>query len=286
MSTELYKPPGCVSLDTLKERPQIRLGIQGYGGTGKTWSALTFPNPIVLNLDRGLGAHQGRSDVIEIPFYKKEFAGNGNELKDKLLVWLEKEGMKITSSQTLVFDGCTSLQNAYHRWFADNQFSFLTKSGKVDDFAEYQVKKKYFAEIFELFKKLHCDVIFIAHEAAQRDKSTTPGQPGEYTGKIRPLLSGQFNDEILNHMTDWFRQHASDKPDLTQEIKPTTLAAFGMSSKEFIEMCNSFPRNTTYYWQTDSDSNFDGKCSSLVSFPKFLKADYSSFLKYSRKQTT
>lgn len=284
MSTEIYKPAGAVSLDMLKDKPQIRLGIQGYGGTGKTWAALTFPNPIVLNLDRGLGAHQGRGDVIEIPFYKKEFAGVGNELKDKLLIWLEKEGKKLTQAQTLVFDGCTSLQNAYHRWFADNQMSFLTKSGKVDDFAEYQVKKKYFAEIFELFKVLHCNVIFIAHEAAQRDKSTTPGQPGEYTGKIRPLLSGQFNDELLNHMTDWFRQHAGDKPDLTQEIKPATLQAFGMTSSEFKEMCNSFPRNTIYYWQTDSDSTFDGKCSSLVNFPKYLKADYSSFIKHTRKQ--
>ena len=282
--SELYKPPGSVTLDQLKDKPQIRLGIQGYGGTGKTWSALTFPNPIVLNLDRGLGAHIGRSDVIEIPFYKKEFSGVGNELKDRLMTWLDKEARKLNPEQTLVFDGCTSLQNAYHRWFEDNKMSFLTKGGKVDDFAEYMVKKKYFAEIFELFKVLQCNVIFISHEAAQRDKSTTPGQPGEYTGKIRPLLTGQFNDELLSHMTDWFRQHANDKPDLTIDIKPATLQAFGMTQKEFIEMCNSFPRNTLYYWQSDCDSTFDGKCSSLVNFPRYLKADYSSFLKYTRKQ--
>ena len=281
--SEIYVPNGCYSMDKVIEQPQIRLGLQGYGGTGKTWAALTFPNPIVLNLDRGLGAHVGRSDIIEIPFYKPEFCGTLNQLKDKLMVWLNKEARKLQPNQTLVFDGCTSLQNCYHLWFADNQSSFLTKSNKVDDFAEYQVKKKYFAEIFELFKVLRCHVVFIAHEAAQRDKSTTPGQPGEYTGKIRPLLSGQFNDELLSHMTDWFRQHATDKPDLTQEIKQTTLNAFGMTSNEFKEFCNSLPRTTLYYWELDSNNIFDGKCSSLVNFPKYMPANYSSFMKYARK---
>lgn len=278
MSSDLYKPPGSVTLDQLKDKPQKRVGIQGYGGTGKTWSALTFPNPIVLNLDRGLGAHIGRADVMEIPFYLPAFCGGPNQLKDKLLLWLEKEAVKLKPNQTLVFDGCTSLQNAYHKWFADNQMSFLTRGGKVDDFAEWAVKRKYYAEIMELFKTLQCDVVFIAHEADKKDKD------GSYTGKIRPLLSGSFGDELLNHFTDWFRQITFDKPDLTQEIKPATLAAFGMNSKECIEMCNSFPRNTLYVWQTDSDSIFDGKCSSLVNFPRYLKADYSSFLKYTRKQ--
>jgi len=273
--SELYKPPGSMSLDQLKDKPQIRLGIQGYGGSGKTWAALTFPNPIVLNLDRGLGAHVGRSDVIEIPFYKPEFCGTANQLKDKLLLWLEKEARKLQPNQTLVFDGCTSLQNAYHKWFADNQMSFLTKGGKVDDFAEWAVKRKYYAEIMELFKTFQCNVIFIAHEADKKDKD------GSYTGKIRPLLSGSFGDELLNHFTDWYRQLVADKP--TGEPKPETLAAFGMTSKEFTEMCSSFPRNSIYYWQLEGDSIFDAKCSSLVNFPRFIKADYQSFLKHQRK---
>lgn len=281
--TELYKPPGCISLDTLKDKPQIRLGIQGYGGVGKTWAALTFPNPVVLNLDRGLGAHIGRSDVIEVPFYRSEFCGTANQLKDKLLLWLEKEANKLTPEQTLVFDGCTSLQNAFHRWFSDNQMSFLTKAGKVDDFAEWAVKKKYFAEIMELFKTLKCNVVFISHEAERADKATSPGAAPTYSGKIRPLLSGSFGDELVNHFTDWLRQLAADKPDVNN-TKPETLQAFGLTQKEFKEMCDSFPRNTIYYWQTEGDSVFDAKCSSLVNFPRFLKADYSSFLRWGRKQ--
>ena len=277
--TEPYIPKGAVSLNTITVKSQIRLGIQGYGKTGKTWAALTFPNPIVLNLDRGLGAHIGRSDVYEIPFYKPEFAGKfPGELKDKLMEWLKSEGTKITESQTLIFDGCTSLQNAYHKWFDVNQHMFLTKQGKVDDYAEYRVKRVYFAELFEFFKTLKCDVIFIAHESAQKDKGTQ-----EYTGKIRPLLSGQFNDELLNHCTDWFRQHTASK---VLEPKPDTLKNFGMTLKEFMDWQSTFPRDTIYYWQSDSDNIFDGGCSSLVNFPKYLPANFSTFAKYQKTNKT
>jgi hypothetical protein len=282
----IYIPPNCTTLDKSISRQQIRLGIQGYPGTGKTWAALTFPNPIVLNLDRGLGAHTGRSDVVEIPFYKQQFSGGTSvELKDKLVAWLYKEAIKLTAEQTLVFDGCTSLQNAYHLWFAANQHSFLTKGGKVDDFAEWQVKKKYFGEIMELFKGLSCNVIFIAHEAARPDKPTTMGQPGEYSGKIRPLLTGAFGDEIVGYYTDWFRQHAADKPIDFAAIKPEALAAWKMTREEFKAMCDSFPRNTIYYFQTEADNLFDGKASSLVDFPRFIPANYESFNKYQRKIT-
>ena len=282
----IYTPPNCRTLEVATKQ-QIRLGIQGFPGTGKTWAALTFPNPIVLNLDRGLGAHQGRKDVIEIPFYLPSFSGHKTELKDKLVSWMDTEGKKLTINQTLVIDGCTTIQNSYHTWFAANQHLFLTKAGKVDDFAEWQVKKKYFGELHEAFKSLACDVIFIAHESERPDKPTTVGQPGTYSGKIRPLLTGAFGDEIVSHYTDWFRQHASDKPTDYSTITPAALNSWGMRSiDEFKAMCATFPRNTIYYWQTDSDDKFDGKCSSLINFPHFIPANYGSFQKYQRKQNT
>src|ERR1017187_902817 len=101
MNNEIYTPPNCTTLEKVTKQ-QIRLGVQGYPGSGKTFAALTFPNPIVLNLDRGLGAHQGRSDVIEIPFYQKAFSGGKETCKDKLVEWLEREGPKLTDQQTLI----------------------------------------------------------------------------------------------------------------------------------------------------------------------------------------
>jgi len=280
----IYTPPNCTTLAQSKTQPQIRLGIQGFPGTGKTWSALTFPNPIVLNLDRGLGAHTDRSDVIEIPFYLTSFSGSRVDLKDRLVDWLEKEGRKLTSDQTLVFDGCSSLEISYHTWFAANQHNFLTKQGKVDDFAEYQIKKKYFGELHELFKSLSCNLVFIAHESERADKPTTVGQPGEYTGKIRPLLTGAYGDIIVRDYTDWYRQHAADKPKDYNALTPEALFNWSMSKDEFKAMCATYPRNTIYYWQLEGDNRFDGKCS-LVNFPRYIPANYDSFKKYMRQQT-
>ena len=119
----------------------MRVGIQGFGGTGKTWAALTFPNPIVLNLDRGLGAHIGRSDVLEIPFYSQTFCKSMlpkyaySDLKEIILLWLRSEGMKLSPEQTLIFDSNTSLQNAYHSWFKANELQLaLSKNGQIDSF--------------------------------------------------------------------------------------------------------------------------------------------------------
>lgn len=275
----MYKPDGCKILSEITEA-QIRLGIQGFSGVGKTWSALTFPNPIVLNLDRGLGAHVGRSDVMEIPMYDPAFCRKINpafarpsQLKDTVMLWLNKEAKKLEPDQTLVFDGGTGLQNAYNKWIEENPV--FSNQGKVDDFAPWRLKIAFFGDVCELFKTLKCHVVYICHESEKKDKS------GEYTGKIRPLLTGQFVDQLGSHFTDWVRQFAGDKvkPD---KIDDKMLVDWKMSKEEFIQMMDSYPRNTMYYWLLESDAAFDGKVSSLVNFPRYLPADYKSFCKYRR----
>src|ERR1043165_6654581 len=140
----MYKPNNSRTLAEAEE-PQKRVGIQGYSGTGKTWSALTFPNPVVINIDRGLGAHIGRTDVIELPFYSAEFCKKVNRnhkdektLQDTIIYWLLNEGKKLERDQTLIVDGGTGLQNSYHKWYSVNQV--YTKLGKVDDYAEWKLK--------------------------------------------------------------------------------------------------------------------------------------------------
>ena len=284
----MYTPPHAIPLDQVTQQ-QIRLGIQGYGKTGKTSAALTFPNPIVVNLDRGLGAHIGRKDVVELPFWSNEFCAkinskhkNNSHIRDTLIQWLKSEGQKLEADQTLVWDGGTGTQNAYHAWY-DNNRVYSVKSGKEDEFAQWKLKIEFFAELCEEFKRLRCHVVYICHEADKKDKAT-----GEYTGKIRPLLTGQFQDQLVSHFSDWVRQLTADKPADFSKIQPETLYKWGFKTQaEFKEMCDKFPRNTIYFWQLESDDVFDGGVSSLVNFPRFIPATYESFLKYSKhKQTT
>lgn len=284
----MYKPTNSHTLAEAKTEQQVRLGLQGYPGTSKTWSALTFPNPVVLNIDRGLKAHQGRNDVIEVPLWdsavcSKFLSGyNPSKLKDLLVSWLDKEGVQLEASQTLVVDGLTGLQNAYHLWFRVNQNNFLTTSGKVDAFAEWQVKKQYFGELMETFKRLRCHVVLIAHEIDLKDKNGPAGP--SYSGKIRPLLTGAFGDEIVSQFTDWFRSHSADAPKDYKSLKPEEIKQnWNMTMPEFEAWCKSFTGGTIYYWQTMSDSVFDGKTSSLVGAPRYIPATFSAFQKYVRK---
>lgn len=275
----MYIPPGSIPLDKM-ELQQIRLGIQGPSGTGKTWAGLTFPKPIVLNIDRGLGAHIGRAEVIEIPFWNDKFVdsliprkvGNPSNRRDAILKWLNSEGKKLEEDQTLVVDGSTGLQNAF-----DTQQSLepvYSSSGKLDSFAYWKFKVSFFGEICEIFKTLKCHVIYICHETLDRNKE------GELNGKVRPLLTGQFSDQLASHFTDWFRMHAFSKPVDYTKVK---LEEWGMSLEEYKSMCDSFSTKTMYIWQTQADNIANCKSSSLIGQPRYIKADYNTFISYTRK---
>lgn len=290
-TSPLYIPTLCKPMSATKRIPQIRLLEQGYPGSGKTWAALTFPNPVVVNLDRGLGAHIGREDVIEVPLYDPQFVRQWskslsyttNDLKDMIVKWLDDEAVKLTEEQTLVFDGCTGMQNAYHNWFNVNKSSFLTRNGEFDGFAEWRVKRQFFGEVMEKFKTLKCHVVFIVHETDQKDK-TSPGLPASYSGKIRPLLSGSFSDELGSHFTDVFRCQTTEVPTDFAPLKDADLMRnWGMTKQQFKAYCDSSTNGSIYYFQTVSDSVFDAKSSSVMNVPRYIPAHFDSFKKYRRQ---
>lgn len=286
-NTNLYIPPNCQPLSHDTSKQQIRLGIQGFPGTGKDWSVLGtpdktqigFPNPIVLNLDRGLGAHSGCDWIYEIPFWK---IYKRLEQKDKMIEWLDKEGTKLSENQTLIIDSLSSLEQIYHMWFKANELQLaIGSNGQYNNFIEWQMKEKWFNEIHVMLKSFRCDIVLLCHEAERADKPTAPGQPGLYTGKIRPVLSGKFGDLIIREYTDWFRQHSGAK---TKEPKDETLANFRMTKQEFFYMCDSFVGETIFWWQTKGSDLFDAKASSLINPPTFIPATYESFRKYQRNK--
>lgn len=286
--SSLYIPPNCRPLSEDTAKQQIRLGIQGFPGTGKDWAVLGtpdrkqigFPNCMVLNLDRGLGAFQGCDWIHEIPFWKISFGGKKEDQKEKVTRWLNEEGPKLTSNQTLIIDSLSTLEQIYHIWFKFNEVELaMTNSGKINEFAEWRLKEQWFNELHVIIKSFACDVILLCHESERPDKPTSVGQPGTYTGKIRPVLSGKFGDIVIREYTDWFRQHCGAK---TNDPKPETLAAWRMTKAEFMAMQASFVGDTVYFWQTKGDDKFDAKASSLVNPPTYIPATYESFLKYSK----
>lgn len=79
--TERYIPKYSVPISSISE-PRIMLAIQGPGGSGKTTSALTFPNPIIAAFEPGFEEHKHRTDITIVPFYSPEFVRDLGE-KDK-----------------------------------------------------------------------------------------------------------------------------------------------------------------------------------------------------------
>ena len=196
--SDLYIPNGAVKLDSPTYNFQRRVGIQGMLGTGKTFAAVSFPNPIVLSTDRGLVSHIGRSDVIELPFYNDAFVDSicprvspkfhdvrknvqrlrPSNKKDAIVQWLETEALRLTSEQTLIIDNSSGIQAAYHLqyWVEPD----IDKGGEIKPYAEFRQKIDYFTQLVMALKALKCSVVFIAHESEDRDAK------GNINGQYRP----------------------------------------------------------------------------------------------------
>lgn len=287
---QIYRPPGCPRLSDIPPE-QIRAGIQGPPFEGKTTASLTFPNPIILSIDRKVSAHTHRDDVILIPFHDVKFVNSvvpkdginaPVNRKEALIKWLSTEGTKLSRQQTLILDGSTGIEEEYHIWYKFHEQELaLSKTGQIDSFVEWNLKKKYFEELHLCLKSVPANVVYICHETADRDKK------GELNGKVRPLLTGQSGDKLGGNLTDLFRAMAVSKPrDKEQGDKLMKWA--GIDAGTLAEWVASTPPicQTIYLWQTQADELCDCGTSSMLNAPKYVLAHYNSFLKYGKKQTT
>lgn len=282
MSEEVYIPPNCITLDSPDYLSQLRIGIQGPGGSGKTFGAVTFPNPIVGSYDKGLISHVGRKDIIEAKFYEDAFVDKivsraqlePPNRKEALSKWLQTEGQKITKNQTFILDANNGVQAAYHLWYKFNPK--ISKSGAEDKFTEWRWKVEYYSELMLLLRSLKCSVFMLFHESPDRDSN------GNLTGQVRPLLTGQFADELVSHFTDYFRSVVVPKP--TVETMAKFKEHFSLDDKMAKEWIDSTPANvkSIYLWQLQSDNVAQCK-TSLVGAPKYIPQGYRYFEQHRNK---
>jgi len=276
-ASELYVPPYSVRLCDIP-MTQIRLGLQGYAGLGKTWSALSAPNPLIANFDNKLTAHRHKQIPV-IPFHNSVFVNEVRKtpntadfkvnpklppnIHDCFLVWLKEEGFRLTNNQTLIPDSWTSLMNSFELFYKYNP---VYQNGKENSWAPYTAKIAYAQEVMLILKSLSCHVIVTFHETDHRDKTTK-----ELTGKIRPLMSGQFADQIAGHFTDWYRMHHVPKVKANgEEVILNKGTPFEYKIQD---------PNGEYFWQTKSDDTVDC-CCSMPDVPMMVRADFSKvFLK-------
>ena len=148
--------------------------IYGYPGVGKTTLALSMPNPILIDCERGIGRVNAalRKDYVELN-YIDEF--NLAELQDYdtiifdtfgVLLDMFDEKIKKDNPKLVKSDGALSLQGFGARKILFKQFlSDLRKSGK--------------------------NVVFLAHVSEQKDGDIT---------KYRPYATGSSINDLENDL--------------------------------------------------------------------------------------
>lgn len=183
----------------------MRVGIMGFPGSGKTTAALTFPNPIVLSYD---SKEPKGCDII--PFYNSEFEkemSNGLPLRysgvrGALLKWLHEEAPKAPQGTTFILDSWTHMMNALDIWH--NKMAnilFASKRTKEVDTFEIHADRLLFAqEVMKEIKSLPYTFVITFHEQVERDENGRP------TGMLKPLMKGQFSDQIASYMSVFIRQ--------------------------------------------------------------------------------
>lgn len=292
IETEIYRPPGSVTLDNQDINFQVRLGLQGMPGTGKTHASTTFKDPLFISFNRGLASHVGRQDIIEVPFWDGAFCDKiekraGLQMpparKDALVKWLQANAGKLTTRQTVIFDGSNDIEFEYHRWWHQNKENYITQSGDIDGFKEWRLKIDYFGEIMSYIKEIKSDVIYIIHESPDRNEK------GILNGYVRPLLTGQYQDTLVGNFSDWYRCHSFAKPANPEAVTKckeffTKSMGYPVTDATLAEWIKSTPEDhhAFYLWQTQSDNIFKAKCS-LIGAPKFILANYKTFNQYKRK---
>lgn len=252
----MYIPDYSEKLSDMKGSP-YRIGIQGAAGTGKTWAALTFPNPVVLNLDNKLGAHLHRTDILNIKFHDNDFikklaekfgmsykvgtTGVNNQVVNRFNVffaWINAELQKFTSDQTVIVDSATMLSNAYDA-FAEVTPEMSKKTGEINTQELWGRKLKLFRQLFEAFKSTQATLIVIFHESREINIDGIP------TGKYNALMTGSTREYLGQHFTDWYRQTAEN------EIDPVTKKPTG---------------NVNYWWQVKPND----ACNCFSSVPRII----------------
>lgn len=266
----MYIPQNSHNLKDTKFK-QIRLGLLGESGTGKTFSALTFPNPVVADFDGNLVGHKGK-DIVVLPFHDHEWVlaqpkgkatqvNAGPNRRDALLTWMKTEAIKLEAEQTLILDSWSTIQDAF-----DIQTEIepaINSEGKVDTFAFWDRKLDFSRDILTACKSLKCHVVVTFHEFKIRDPKTN-----QLMDKIGPMMQGKFVTKLGLYFTDFFRCHAVSKYKIDANKK---LVLDEVTGKQIVE-------STTWLWQTKPDSQVNCK-TRMIDCEMFVEPNFTS-LKY------
>lgn len=258
-----------LNLKPVTTRNTWRIGIQGFGKTGKTWSALSFPNPVILDTDNNIPKYHPlvvEGKLLTVPFWDSDYLKEELSIVPKkedqhpptcfaVLKWLRAYGKEFNSEQTLILDSMTRVHDSFDLYHYDNPF--YDNKGNKDTWKVYNYKQTWFTDLHNVIESLKCNFVSLCHETVERDEGRIIG--------IKPLLTGVFADKLPTRYQEWFRQRV--------------IAAKDDKGKEIVdpETGKAKPR---YIWEIKSDkiTTCGGNLSGRIK-EGFIDANYQSLMK-------
>lgn len=160
----------------------VTMLIYGRPGVGKTQLALSASNPLLADIEDGVGRVEAcyRSDTLQLDPSIKE------EDKYEMLVNDLKES-DLSCYNTLIIDSVGKLLDLFTPIVIRENASNAQKDGKTLSLKGYGAVKAKFNEFLKFIKGLGKDIIFIAHSTEQNDNDVI---------KNRILIPGSTKDSI------------------------------------------------------------------------------------------
>src|SRR5579883_563896 len=152
--------------------------IYGQPGVGKSTLALSAPNPVLIDADKGLRRVEKRFQVPSLPL---------NDYRDILALFQSQE---INPFDTVVFDTLGKLVDRMGEYLiAENP-----KNGKSDGSLSMQgwgALKVEFQKLLKLAQGKNKHLIFVAHEKEEKDGDTRI---------VRPDVSGSSGKDLVKDL--------------------------------------------------------------------------------------
>lgn len=237
---------------------QRRVLLCGFPGDGKTFtSAMTSPNPTIVDIDKGITDPRivdraiPTIDIWDSKFTDKHFKTSikSNAVK----AFLKEHGMKYAKEQTLIIDSISSWQDSLLTFnWSDAMCPKFKGTQEKDPFSFYDIIKDYWTEVFTIMMGLNCHVIITAH---LNEKYKMVDNKQILEGLVTNI-EGSTKHTIGRFFTDVIRQKAVGKKGMGANAENIT---------------------TEYLWQVKPDDMFKAKSRAPIE-TLHIPADFNKLL--------
>ena len=169
--TKIRKPAELTLVETTKAL------IYGQPGIGKSTLALSYPNPLMIDCDRGIHRVDTSvlSDTVEV---------NNWEDVDEVL------NEDLSPYQTIIFDTGGKLID-FMTEFLIRMNPKLTQTDGTFSLKGYGARKQMFSQLLTRLQTMRKHVVFVAHEREERD--------GE-NRFVRPEIGGSSGNDLIKEL--------------------------------------------------------------------------------------